>query len=64
MHEDIYRMLHDKAVMFIEEYIEEYKKAGHEPPKEMLLIWEYEHEKLVKEFAEARFLIEEYHKSY
>jgi hypothetical protein len=25
-------------------------------------IWDYEHEKLVKEFAEAKFLIEEYKK--
>lgn len=60
MHEDIYRMLHDKMVMVIEEY----KKSGHEPPKEMLIIWEYEHEKLIKEFSEAKFMIEEYHKSY
>ena len=60
MHVDIYTMLHDKAV----ELINEEKKKGITAPPEMLAIWNYEHEKLVKEFAEAKFLVEDYKKSY
>ena len=60
MHIEIYRMLHDRMV----ELIDLEKKKGVAPPPEMLAIWNYEHEKLVKEFAEAKFLVEEYKKSY
>ena len=59
MHVTIYNMLHERMV----ETIEEYKRQGHTPPATMTAIWEYEHEKLVKEFAEAKYLIEEYKKS-
>lgn len=59
MHITIYNMLHERMVATIDEY----KRQGHEPPKEMLAIWDYEHEKLVKEFAEVRYLIEDYKKS-
>lgn len=58
MHIEIYRMLHDRMVAVINEY----HSRGHEPPATMQAIWDYEHEKLVKEFAEAKMLIEEYKK--
>jgi hypothetical protein len=60
MHIEIYKMLHSQMV----EIIEEERRKGVQPPPEMLAIWNYEHEKLVKEFAEAKFLVEEYKKSY
>jgi hypothetical protein len=60
MHIEIYDMLHGQMV----EVIEEVKRKGTPPPPEMLAIWNYEHEKLVKEFAEAKFLVEDYKKSY
>ena len=60
MHIDIYKMLHEKMV----ELIEEEKKKGIHPPAEMLAIWNYEHEKLVKEFSESKYLVDEYKKSY
>ena len=56
MHVGIYNMLHDRMVALIEEE----KKKGITPPAPMIAIWDYEHEKLVKEFAEAKYLIEEY----
>lgn len=56
MHVDIYKMLHDRMVALIEEE----KKKGVAVPVAMQSIWDYEHEKLVKEFAESKFLIEEY----
>ena len=59
-HIDIYKMLHDRMV----ELIEEEKRKGVAPPPEMLAIWNYEHERLVKEFAETKFLVEEYKKMY
>ena len=58
MHITIYNMLHEKMVMLIEEE----KKKGVQPPAAMMAIWEYEHEKLVREFAEVKYLIEEYKK--
>ena len=60
MHVEIYKMLHDRMV----DLINEQRKTGTPPPASMLAIWEYEHEKLVKEFAEAKYLIDEYKKSY
>lgn len=56
MHIDIYKMLHDRMVAIIGEY----RGRGNEPPAVMTAIWDYEHEKLIKEFAEAKSLIEEY----
>lgn len=60
MHITIYDMLHKEMVNLIDEY----KRGGHTPPPEMLAIWDYEHEKLVKQFAEAKVMVEEYKKSY
>lgn len=60
MHITIYDMLHKEMVNLIEEH----KRMGHNPPPEMMAIWEYEHEKLIKEFKEAKTLVEEYKKSY
>ena len=56
MHINIYGMLHDKMVALIEEK----KKDGTVVPQAMQSIWDYEHEKLIKEFAEAKVLIDEY----
>jgi hypothetical protein len=58
-HVTIFGMLHERMNGLIEE-----SKKTVTPPKEMLSIWEYEHAKMVKEMAEAKFLIEEYKKSY
>jgi hypothetical protein len=60
MHIDIYKMLHDRMVTLIEEE----KSKGVAVPIAMQSIWDYEHEKLVKEFAESKILIEEYKKNY
>lgn len=60
MHIDIYKMLHDRMVALIEEE----KSKGVAVPIAMQSIWDYEHEKLVKEFAESKILIEEYKKNY
>lgn len=57
-HIEIYSKLHKKMLACIEEE----KKDGIPVPPAMLAIWEYEHEKLVKEFAEAKFMVEEYKK--
>ena len=54
----IYNMLHEKMVSLIEEE----KRKGVQPPKEMLAIWEYEHSKLVDEFTHCRVMIEDYKK--
>lgn len=58
MHINIYNMLHEKMVMLIEEK----KSKDVAVPHEMQVIWDYEHQKLIKEFAEAKYLIEEYKK--
>jgi hypothetical protein len=58
MHVTIYNLLHEKMVMLIEEQ----KNKGVQVPAAMQAIWDYEHEKLIKEFAEAKYLIEEYKK--
>lgn len=60
MHITIYNILHERMVALINEE----KGKGAQPPQAMMAIWEYEHEKLVKEFAEAKYFIEEYKKSY
>jgi hypothetical protein len=60
MHIDIYGMLHGRMVALI---TEQKGKGAHVPP-EMQAIWDYEHERLIKEFAEAKFLVEEYKKAY
>ena len=60
MHITIYDMLHKEIVNLIEEH----RRSGHNPPPEMLIIWDYEHKKLIKEFAEAKTLVDEYKKAY
>ena len=60
MHITIYDMLHKEMVALIDEY----RRTGHTPPPEMLTIWDYEHEKLIKEFSEAKVMVDEYKKSY
>ena len=52
-------MLHDKMVMLINEK----KEKDVAVPHEMQVIWDYKDEKLIKEFAEAKYLIEEYKKT-
>lgn len=59
-HVKVYTKLHEQMVMLIEEE----KKKGTQIPVTMSVIWDYEHEKLIKEFAEAKYLIEEYKKNY
>ena len=58
MHIEIYELIHENMVKLIDEE----KKKGVQVPAVMSAIWDYEHEKLVKEFAEAKYLIEEYRK--
>lgn len=58
MHVTIYGMLHERMVALIDEK----KRLGVEISTAMQAIWEYEHEKLIKEFAEAKVLIDEYKK--
>lgn len=56
MHINIYEMLHKQMV----DLIEQKKRDGSQPPAEMLAIWNYEHEKLIKEFKNAKVLVDEY----
>ena len=58
MHITIYNMLHSQVVSLIEEE----KRKGTKVPSEMQAIWDYQHSRLIKEFAEAKYLIEEYKK--
>lgn len=58
MHVDVYKMLHECMVALIGEE----RKKGLNIPNGMEAIWEYEHEKLIKEFTEAKYLIDEYKK--
>ena len=60
IHIEIYKMLHDKVVAIINEE----KQKGVAVPPEMMAIWDFEHRKLVDEFNEAKYIIEEYKKSY
>lgn len=57
-HVEIYNKLHKRMVALIEDE----KKKGVTVPVAMQSIWDYEHEKLVREFAESKFMIEEYKK--
>lgn len=59
LHIGIFNMLHKRMV----ELIDEERKKGM-PPQEMVVIWNYEHEKIMKEFAESKFLVDDYKKSY
>jgi hypothetical protein len=60
MHVEIYGMLHTQMVNLINEK----RKSGAEPPVSMIEVWNYEHERLIKEFSEAKTIVEEYNKSY
>ena len=57
-HVGIYNNLHERAVALINEQ----KGKGVEVPASMQAIWDYEHEKLIQEFGEIKYLIEEYKK--
>lgn len=59
MHITIFNMLHDRMVELIEE---ESKRIT--PPAVMLELWRHTHEQMMKDFAQSKFLIEEYKKSY
>jgi hypothetical protein len=56
MHITVYNILHDRMIALINEK----KEKDVQVPHEMQVIWDYEHEKLIKEFAEAKVLIDEY----
>ena len=60
MHVEIYRMLHSRVV----ELIDAERRSGREPPKGMLEMWQFEHERLIKDFSSAKYALEEYKKSY
>jgi hypothetical protein len=53
-------MLHDMMVKMIEKE----RHAGANPPQSMLEMWEYQHKKLMKDYAEAKYIIDEYKKTY
>lgn len=55
-HVEIYEMLHTEVV----DLISEEKRKGVMPPPEMVAIWNYENERLVKEFTECKALIAAY----
>lgn len=59
-HVEIYKMLHDRATALIAEE----KQKGVAVPPEMQAFWDYKHRKLVEEFNEAKYLLEEYKKTY
>lgn len=56
IHIGIYDMLHKQMV----ELIEQEKRNGINIPAEMQAIWDYEHEKLIKDFKKTKLLVEEY----
>lgn len=60
MHVEIYKMLHDRAVLLINEE----KQKGVAVPPEMMAIWDFEHRRLMEEFNEAKYMLEEYKKAY
>lgn len=50
------RQLHTEVVRLIDEY----RATKGEPPKEMLAVYNYEHEKQIEKAAKVKHLIEEY----
>lgn len=58
MHINIYDMIHKQMV----DLIEQKKRDGVQVPAEMSAIWNYEHERLIKDFKKAKILVEEYKK--
>ena len=59
-HVEIYKMLHDRVVALIAEE----KQKGVAVPPEMQAFWDYKHRDLVEDFNEAKYLLEEYKKTY
>lgn len=59
-HIGIFKMLHDEMGNLIEEE----KRNGKMPSAEMLAIYNYEHERIIKEFNENKLRMEEYKKMY
>ena len=57
-HIGIYAMLHEKMVALIEEE----RSKNPDVPKVMMEMWEEKHKELIKEYAEVKYLIEEYKK--
>ena len=57
-HIDIYKSLHEQMI----ELINEEKRKGVQPPESMLEMWQFSHERLIRQFAEAKMLVEEYYK--
>lgn len=62
---DIFIKLADGAITHVDaihkitvKKIEESRAKDGEPPKEMLIIWDYEHKKLIEELNETKVLIE------
>jgi DNA polymerase/3'-5' exonuclease PolX len=55
-HIEIYGNIHREIVNLIEEH----KRTGHQPPPEMLAIWNYEHKKLIERFTKAKNIVNEY----
>jgi hypothetical protein len=56
MHITIYGMLHEEVV----DLIADEKRKGVQPPPEMIAIWNYEHERLTKEFATVKAIVSSY----
>lgn len=59
-HVEIFRSMHETVVKLIDEQ----KSKGNMPTKEMQFLYDQEHQRIVKEFAKARMLIEEFRKAY
>ena len=60
MHEEIYKMLHDKMVAMIAEE----KGKGGDTPKAMDILFNFVHKHNIRRFTEAKYLVDEYKKSY
>lgn len=52
-HLDLYNKWHNVVVNLINDY----RAKNQDIPSEMLIIWDYEHKKLVKEYDELKFKI-------
>lgn len=51
-----FKILHTE----VEKLIQDYREQNGEPPKEMLAIYNYEHEKAIKKAAEIKAMIDEF----
>lgn len=59
-HIEIFKNLHETVVKLIAEQ----KEKGKMPTPEMQAIYNHEHERVVAEFSKAKWMVEEYKKSY